>query len=441
MGNAFGGFFPFLIPILFFIFSTKSRNVVQVFSAVLGLDSFLSLFSLVLDSISHRKLRSFLTMLGIFIGVASVVALIALGQGLSDSINGEFKKIGVDKLSVTPGGSAISSMYASSKLTERDFSAVKRVTGVEKAGYMMTRSMQVQHGDKKTFAMVSGISTSSDDAGPIEEFLGIEMEQGRTLNANDRYKAMVGARLASENIFGHEIKLNDVVVINNTEFRVVGILKKVGNPMVDGAFMIPGDTAKEVMGTNEYSRFVLKLSSGIIPSELRDDVEKALRQSRGVTKKTQDFQVSTSEQLLESFNTIFGVVQAIIIGIAAISLLVGAIGIMNTMYTAVLERTKEIGIMKAVGAKNSEIMLLFLIESGLLGLVGGVIGVILGYLMGKVAEVIANQALGTDLLKLYFPPELIIGALAFSFIIGALSGMVPARQASHMRPVDALRYE
>lgn len=408
---------------------------------MLGIGNFVSLFSLALDSISHRKLRSFLTMLGIFIGVASVVALISLGQGLSDSINGEFQKIGVDKLSVTPGGSAISSMYASSKLTDRDFAAVKRVNGVEKADFMMTRSVQVQHGDKKRFAMVSGISTASDEAGPIEEFMGLEIAQGRDLNPNDRYKALIGNKLATENIFGHELKLNDVVVINNTEFRVVGILKKVGNPVVDGAFMIPGDAAKEVMGSNEYSRFVLKLSSGIIPSELRDDVEKALRQSRGVTAKTQDFQVSTSEQLLNSFNMIFNVVQAIIIGIAAISLLVGAVGIMNTMYTAVLERTKEIGIMKAVGAKNSEIMLLFLIESGLLGLVGGIIGVILGYLLGKTAEIIAGQVLGTDLLKLYFPPELIIGALAFSFIIGSLSGMVPARQASHLRPVDALRYE
>jgi len=408
---------------------------------VLGLGGFLSLFSLALDSISHRKLRSFLTMLGIFIGVASVVALISLGQGLSASINAEFQKIGVDKLTVTPGGSALSSIYASKKLTERDFDAVKRVNGVEKAGYMITRSMQVQHGDKKTFAMVSGISTSTDEAGPVEEFMGIEIEKGRSLNPNDKYKALVGARLATEDIFGHEIKLNDIVAINNTEFRVVGILKKVGNPTVDGAFMIPGEAAKEVMASDEYSRFVLKLSAGIVPGDLRDDVEKALRQSRGVTKNTQDFQVSTSEQLLESFNTIFGVVQAIIIGIAAISLVVGAVGIMNTMYTAVLERTKEIGIMKAVGAKNSEILVLFLIESGLLGLVGGVIGVILGFIMGKAAEIIANQMLGTDLLKLYFPPELIIGALAFSFIIGALSGMVPARQASHLRPVDALRYE
>ena len=400
---------------------------------MLGLDSFLSLFSLALDSISHRKLRSFLTMLGIFIGVASVVALIALGQGLSDSINAEFQKIGVDKLSVTPGGSAISSMYASSKLTERDLSAVKRVNGVEKAGYMMTQSVQVRHGDKKTFAMVSGIPTSSDEAGPVEEFMGMEIEKGRGLNSNDKYKALIGNRLATENIFGHELKLNDVVVVNNTEFRVVGILKKVGNPLVDGAFMVPGEAAKEVMGSDEYSRFVLKLSAGIVPGELRDDVEKALRQSRGVTAKTQDFQVSTSEQMLESFNTIFGVVQAIIIGIAAISLVVGAIGIMNTMYTAVLERTKEIGILKALGMKDREITLLFLFESALIGFMGGFFGLLLSLIVSAILSMFSVSSTITL--------ELMLGALMFSVMVGVISGMIPARNAAKLQPVEALRYE
>ena len=406
-----------------------------------GVGNFVALFWLALDSITHRKTRSFLTMLGIFIGVASVVALIALGQGLSESINSEFAKIGVDKLSVSPGGGSFGSMYTSKKLTDRDFDAVKRVAGVERAGYMITQSERVQHGGKTVFAQVHGISTASEDAGAIEDFRSIEVDKGRLLNSNDKYKVLVGAKFNADNVYGSEIKLNDVVVINSTAFRVVGMLKKVGDPSIDGAFIIPGDAAKEMVSASGYNMFVVQLAKGLIPSEERPTIEKALRQSRGVSKGHEDFKVSTSEQLLESFNTIFNVVQVIIIGIAAISLIVGAVGIMNTMYTAVLERTKEIGIMKAIGAKNSEIMVLFLIESGLLGLVGGVIGVILGYIMGKAAEVIANQMLGSSLLKLYFPPELIIGALLFSFVIGALSGMVPARQASHLRPVDALRYE
>ena len=406
-----------------------------------GVSNITALFSLALDSITHRRTRSFLTMLGIFIGVASVVALIALGQGLSSSINSQFAKIGADKLSVSPGGSALSEAYASSKLTDRDLDAVKRVAGVQSVGYLMTQSELVGLGETKTFAQVTGIPTSSAEETAVTDFEGIEAAQGRLLAAGDNYKVLVGASFNAKNTFGRQVQLNDEITINNTNFRVVGILKKVGNPGVDGAFIIPGNTAKQVLGVSSYSMFVVQLAKGIVPSSESAVVEKALRQSRGETVGHEDFSVSTSAQLLASFNTIFNVVQVIIIGIAAISLIVGAVGIMNTMYTAVLERTKEIGIMKAVGAKNSEIMLLFLMESGMLGLVGGVVGVILGFIMASLAGVIANQMLGSSLLQLYFPPELILGALAFSFIVGALSGAIPARQAAQLRPVDALRYE
>ena len=133
--------------------------------------------------------------------------------------------------------------------------------------------------------------------------------------------------------------------------------------------------------------------------------------------------------------------QAVLVGIAAISLLVGGIGIMNTMYTSVLERTKEIGTMKAVGARNSDILLIFLMESGLLGLVGGAIGIAIGFGLGKGTEYIAGMYLGSGLLRAVFPWYLILGALAFSFIIGSLSGALPAVQASRLKPVDALRYE
>ncbi|MFA5247604.1 MAG: ABC transporter permease, partial [Candidatus Micrarchaeia archaeon] len=276
-----------------------------------GVGNFVALFWLALDSITHRKTRSFLTMLGIFIGVASVVALIALGQGLSESINSEFAKIGVDKLSVSPGGGSFGSMYTSKKLTDRDFDAVKRVAGVERAGYMITQSERVQHGGKTVFAQVHGISTASEDAGAIEDFRSIEVDKGRLLNSNDKYKVLVGAKFNADNVYGSEIKLNDVVVINSTAFRVVGMLKKVGDPSIDGAFIIPGDAAKEMVSASGYNMFVVQLAKGLIPSEERPTIEKALRQSRGVSKGHEDFKVSTSEQLLESFNTIFNVVQVI----------------------------------------------------------------------------------------------------------------------------------
>jgi putative ABC transport system permease protein len=140
-------------------------------------------------------------------------------------------------------------------------------------------------------------------------------------------------------------------------------------------------------------------------------------------------------------STVLNMVQVFLIGIAAISLIVGGIGIMNTMYTSVLERTKEIGTMKAVGAKNSDILFIFLSESGLLGLIGGIMGVVLGLGISKTVEIIAVTSLNTTLLKAAVPGYLVIGCLSFAFLIGALSGTIPALTASKLKPADALRYE
>ncbi len=143
---------------------------------------------------------------------------------------------------------------------------------------------------------------------------------------------------------------------------------------------------------------------------------------------------------MESFQVILNIIQIFLIGIAAISLVVGGIGIMNTMYTSVLERTKEIGIMKSIGAKNSDILIIFLIESGILGLIGGLIGIILGMSFSKLIELGAKLA-GYGMIQVSFPLLLILGTLLFSFLIGTISGVLPARQASKLKPVDALRYE
>ena len=169
------------------------------------------------------------------------------------------------------------------------------------------------------------------------------------------------------------------------------------------------------------------------------DIMKTLRREKGVREGDENFNVQTSAQLIESFNTVLNIVTVALIGIAAISIVVGAVGITNTMYTAVLERTGEIGIMKAIGAKNSDILTIFLIESGILGMMGGLIGVLIGVGIGKLVEVIVKTALLID----YITPEitvgLILGSLAFAFVIGAVSGTMPARQASKMHPVNALR--
>ena len=153
-----------------------------------------------------------------------------------------------------------------------------------------------------------------------------------------------------------------------------------------------------------------------------------------------DFEVQTPQQIVETFGIVLFAVQAVIVGIAFISLIVGGIGITNTMYTAVMERTKEIGIMKSIGARNSDIFKLFFIESGILGMAGGIIGIILGFGLGKLVENAGRTILGTELLTPVFSPLLIISALLFSFLVGSISGLMPALQASKLNPVDALRF-
>ncbi len=238
------------------------------------------------------------------------------------------------------------------------------------------------------------------------------------------------------------LQIGSTIEIEGVDFKVIGILKKIGNPIDDGSLYMAKETLREILNVgDEESQILVKTAPGFEPAEVADTIERKLRKSRGEKEDQETFIVQTSEQLLNTFQSIFAVVQGVLVGIAAISLLVGGIGIMNTMYTSVLERTKEIGTMKAIGAKNSHVLLLFLLESGLLGLVGGLIGIGIGASLAKGVEAIAEVYIGSPLLQASLSPTLIGGALAFSFTIGTLSGILPALQASKLKPADALRYE
>lgn len=232
-------------------------------------------------------------------------------------------------------------------------------------------------------------------------------------------------------------------MIKEEQFEVIGIMKKVGSSD-DSSLIIPLEQLRILSNEPQIiSMIIVKASPSTDVNQLAKNIESEMRKDRFEKKgkEPETFNVQTSEQLLETFGSILTAVQAVLIGIAAISLLVGGIGIMNTMYTSVLERRKEIGIMKAIGAKNSDILSIFLFESGLLGLAGGAIGIFLGISLGKMAEFIAYRALESNIIQASFPWYLILGALSFSVLIGTLSGILPAMQASRLKPIDALRYE
>jgi len=400
-------------------------------------------FSLAFNNLRRRKLRSWLTMIGIFIGIAAVVGLISLGQGLQGYMTDTFQQMGANKLIVMPGsGMGMGMMMPADKLTNKDLEVIKKTKGVDMVAEIVYGSSLIKFKDKAKSQLIVGLPTD-ETADIFKEIGGFEIEEGRNLKEGDKNKIIVGYLVAKDKgLFEKGVQIRDKIIIKNKEFRVVGIMGQIGNPQDDSQFYIPLETAKEIFDKqNEYDALYVQLKQGYEPVDVAENVKKELRNSRNEKEGEETFSVQTFEQLLETFQNVFGVVQVVLVGIAGISLIVGGIGIMNTMYTAVIERTKEIGTMKAVGAKNSDILLIFLFEAGLLGLVGGLIGVGIGIGLAKAAEYGAAVYLGSPMIKASMDPIIIFGALIFSFIVGSLSGVAPAYQAAKLKPADALRYE
>ncbi|MFH0874942.1 MAG: ABC transporter permease [archaeon] len=404
----------------------------------------LEYFQIAFNSIRQRRLRSWLTMLGIFIGIAAVVSLISLSQGLQNGITDQFKKLGADKLTVQLAGSMgdPSASFTAAKLTEKDANAIKKVKGVDAVSGRLLRVGKVMFNDITTYTAIAGLNVMPEDLKILEGTGFTDIESGRFIKDSDKTKVMIGNDYkASGNTFKKEVRVGDSIEINGRKFEVVGILKKSGVFFIDSALIINKEVLRDLlqMQDEEVSVVAVRIQEGEDINKVSEDVEKKLRSFRNVEKGKEDFRVSTPQQILNTFLTVFNIVTGVIIGIAAISLLVGGIGIMNTMYTSILERTREIGIMKAIGARNSNIFWLFFIESGLLGMAGGIIGIIIGLSMSKSVELIAASYFGNTLISASFSPILIFGALAFSFIVGTLAGTLPAIQASKLHPVQALR--
>ncbi len=400
-------------------------------------------FALALKGMKNRKIRSWLTMLGIFVGIAAVVALISVSKGMQTAIQEQFSTIGADRIMVQPGSAFFGPPGSSSglsKITKQDMEITKGTRGVKLVAGFVMKTSRLEFNNKAKFVFGIGIPT-----GEASKVFGsrFEISEGREFRKGESNAAIIGnAYSTDEKLMGKKIKTGDEILVEGKKFKVAGIRKKIGDPQNDVSILLPLEAAWELYGNkNEYSIISAEVDEGYKPSEVAARLKSALRKDRQQEEGNEDFQVQTSEELFQSFTVILSIIQAVIIGIASISLVVGSIGVMNTMYTAVLERTREIGIMKAVGAKNKDIMLLFLIESGLYGFVGGLIGITAGLGMGKIVEFAATNALGSGLLKASTSPWLIGGALAFSFLLGCISGVAPARQAAGLNPVQALRYE
>ena len=400
-------------------------------------DNFLISFK----NLRQRKLRSWLTMIGIFIGIAAVVSLIGLGEGLRAGIMSQFDFLGTDILTVQASGLAFGPPGTGviTPLSDDLVDKISKVNGVETAYNRYLESSTVKFNDKQIIGMIASVPIG-DNRKTFEEMLNVEAEEGRLLKDTDNKRVLVGSSYTSDATFGRVIKPSDRIELNGVSFEVVGIMEKKGNFMLDGAFIINENVLLDVFGDEDVVDIIaVKIRDEKQIDQVKENIEKLLRKERDVKKGEENFQVESAQNLINTLNSTLAAVNIFVVIIASISLLVGGIGIMNTMYTSVLERTKEIGIMKAIGARNSRIFKLFFIESGFLGMVGGIIGVILGLIFAYGSAFLGRLALGVDLIQARVPLFWIIFALLLSFGLGTLFGVIPAINASKLQPVDALR--
>jgi putative ABC transport system permease protein len=283
---------------------------------------------------------------------------------------------------------------------------------------------------------VTGVQTC---ALPIsEEFFSdtFEIDEGRYFKKGDSNVIALGS-LASKDMFERDIGIGDSVFISDKKFKVIGILKSVGNSQDDRQVYITLENLREISGGKDsLSSIFVKVSDVSRIDEISNSIEKKLDREYG--KGT--FSAITSEQLIERIGGIISILSFVLGGIASISLLVAGVGIANTMFTSVLERTREIGIMKAIGATNYNIMEIFLIESALIGAIGGCIGCFVGFVFSQVISIVAASSLPIQF-KTVVTVDMILMGVGFSIVVGVISGLVPARKAAKLQPVDALRYE
>jgi len=391
-----------------------------------------------LRNLNHRKGRSFLTVFSILIGIATIFLFISFGWGLYKYTESFTTSSSADKLLIMAKGTGAPGMDDSFKINNTDLNVIRRTAGVYDATGVYYDVVLVKKGTQQKYTYL----TSFDPKKPlVMDIIGIGIEKGRSIQSGDNKKIVVGYNyLIPGKIFDKALDLNDEIEVNGVKLKIVGFMNSVGNPVDDAQIYTTNDYFLELFPEKKtYAEIVARVDLKDI-KKVADDVEKNLRKSRGLDKGKEDFFVQSFEDMIASFSGALNVIIGFVILIALISVLVSAINTANTMITSVLERYKEIGILKAIGARNSEIFFIFLFESAFLGLIAGILGVLFGWIIASSLGAILTS-LGWGFLQPYYNIWLFVGCISFAVLTGAISGAIPALRASKINPVEALRYE
>ena len=387
-------------------------------------------FRIALHNLFHRKLRTILTVLGIVIGVAAIVPLILVGQSLKGSIEDQFEQFGANRVYVMMKGMSFGALAEG--LTDEDVEILEDFSEFKYVNAYFMSTTLVEYSNEEQSMTIVGFP--ADDAEKRFSDIDLHAEQGRFFREDEKGAVMVGSMVVDD-IFDKELHINNNIEILDQKFRIVGVFNEVGNAQDDSTIYMPLEQAQNLFNQpNTISAIECIIKEGINIDQTVKRMERRLERHRN----DDDFDVSTPEQIMDQFNQIMLIIQVVLVSIAGISLLVGALGIMNSMYTNVLERTKEIGIMKAVGARNKHILYLFMLESGFMGLVGGIIGISIGIGAAYLVE-FAAAAAGYSALQVHINYWLILFAMFFAFSVGIVSGTLPARKAAMLRPTEAFQ--
>lgn len=388
-----------------------------------------------LRNIKNRKTRSLLTILSITAGVATIFIFISFGLGLYSYVENIFASSAIDKLIIRPKG--ISPLDTSFSFDEADLKAIQKSSGVKRATGVSYRIIEIKKSNKLYYPYLTGYDPKNL---LMMEVTGLKLNRGRELEENERAVILGYNYLLENKIFEKPYSLNENILIKGEKMRIVGFYNPIGNPLDDSQIYIPISLMQELFSlNNSYNMVVIQVDLKRM-NETILNIEKNLRASRNLEKGKEDFYVQSFGDMIESYSKVLSIVIWFILLIALVSIIVSSINTANTMVTSVLERRKEIGIMKSIGAKNSDVFSIFVFESGFLGAVSGILGILIGLGLSLLGGQILNQV-GYGFLKPDFPQILFIGCLLFSILTGAISGLIPSINASKTDPVQTLKYE
>ncbi len=408
-----------------------------------------------LKMVLHSKLRSWLTILGIVIGVAAVIAIVSIGEGMRQELSSRISGLGGDIVTISPGFSRGANMLAlrggihlhgdggggpgTAQATDKepalgraDIQALRGMPEIALIDPNIRGSVEVSYMGKTGSVSIIGV-----DQKVWPQITTAKIKNGRMLDSADQNVVVIGGRLAAS-YFSQPIGINKMITLEGNAFRVVGILDDQSNLAYAPIQMAYQAIPDKKSGT--YDSITAKIRNEEQLDDAIEKIESKLMAVRHVTPDTKDFSVNSNKQMQETRAATLSSMNTFLVAIAAVSLIVGAVGIANTMFTSVLEKTKEIGIMKAIGARNRDILLIFLLNSALIGLVGGIIGILFGVVLSGFMPALMGglpMARGTAAVS----ASSVAMSLFVSVVVGIAAGIIPAYQASKLKPVDALRYE